>query len=167
MHVCIHHASFLERLDARERACNVVITGVPEENWMDTDDDAKKIRLIFDAIGCTSEKDYTWKRIGKPSNPNQPRSQPRPTLIGLESPEARNSVANKASKLNKAGEEFKGVRIKKDQHPAIRKEWWRLFKAEETEKAKPENRGHDVHLDREKRQLLRDGKVIDAFFPIF
>ena len=76
-------------------------------------------------------------------------------------------MANKASKLNKAGEEFKGVRIKKDQHPAIRKEWWRLFKAEETEKAKPENRGHDVHLDREKRQLLRDGKVIEAFFPIF
>ena len=36
------HQRFLERLDARERACNVVITGVPEENWMDTDDDAKK-----------------------------------------------------------------------------------------------------------------------------
>ena len=76
------HHRFLERLDARERACNVVITGVPEKNWMDTDDDAKKIRLIFDAIGCTSEKDYTWKRIGKPSNPNQPRSQPRSELCG-------------------------------------------------------------------------------------
>ena len=157
---------FLERLDTQERKSNVVITGVPEKRWRNSDDDASKIGSVFDAIGCSTVTDYTSKRIGKPGTADEPRSHPRPLLVALKAPEERKVVMNNARKLSTAGDHLKDIRIKKDQHPAIRKEWRRLFQAEEAEKTKPENAGHDIHLGRAKRQVIRDGQVIDGFFPI-
>ena len=57
--------------------------------------------------------------------------------------------------------------MKKDQHPAIRKEAARLRAREKEEKEKPENVGADIVYDWKNRVLVRNGNVIDKFSPNF
>ena len=57
------------------------------------------------------------------------------------------------------------IYIKKDVHPAVRKEWARLREAERLEKEKPENNGATIRLDTRERKLYRDDTVIDSWTP--
>ena len=53
--------------------------------------------------------------------------------------------------------------LKKDQHPSIRNEWGRLHAVVREEKAKAENAGCTISLDPKKREVLKDGTVIDQW----
>ena len=55
--------------------------------------------------------------------------------------------------------------IKKDVHPAFRKEMWRLYEAEKRERDRPENQGKTVIFDKEERVLTVDDVIIDRYNP--
>ena len=85
------------------------------------------------------------KRIG------DQRKTGRPLLIVLDT-EKRKQILDNASKVVQI-EGLENTRIKKDKHPAIRREWGRLWKMEEEEKQKPENIGYEIKFDVKKRKL--------------
>ena len=79
----------------------------------------------------------------------------------------RNDILRKAKNLKSLDEPLSSVYIKKDVHPAVRKENMRLRTREREEKEKPENAEVDISYDWRRRVLLRDGVVIDKFSPYF
>jgi hypothetical protein len=82
----------------------------------------------------------------------------------LETSDVRKNVIESAKKLSKSNDELmKTVFIKKDTHPAIRKEYARLHKVEKEEKDKPENQGRAVYFEKETRSIKVDDVVIDKF----
>lgn len=151
---------FLEHADFKERAKNLIIINVPEVDDLDgkvTDED--KVDYLFDLSkikGRTGQ--YTVRRLGQPRTDGSSR----PILVTLEHESTRKTVLQNAQNL-KSSDSTKNIKMKRDQHPGFRKEWGRLFKAETTEKAKPENAGCDIEVDRKRRVLLRDGVVIDRW----
>ena len=147
---------FLEKIDYNERIRNLV-TGVPEPT--DAADDVGSVKKIFETLGF-GDKNFDVKRIGKTG------SRPRPLLVGVDSGNIRNNIAEKASDLNKKAD-FKDIRLKKDQHPAIKREWKRLCDVEAAEKAKSENAGHVIKFDKTLRNITRDDVIIDYWKPHF
>ena len=85
----------------------------------------------------------------------------------LKCPLKRKSILNDAKKLKDAGDEFKKIFIKKDVHPCIRKELYRLREAERRESEKAENAGKEVKYDHANRTLSVNGTIIDRYMPIF
>ena len=82
----------------------------------------------------------------------------------------REQVLQKTANLKTYGPDnhpFRRVYVKKDVHPAVSKEWKRLHDLEKNEKEKPENQGVEIKFDKDTRQLLRDGVVIDRFAPAY
>ena len=157
---------FLEKLDNRERQRNIVITGLPEENDAIGNSDAEKVRKVMDAMGYQLTSDpETWeiRRLGKPDDNNKKR----PVLIVVDNGYQRNEILKKAKNLKSATGPFSTVYVRKDVHPAIRKETARLKTREREEKEKPENVGVEIRYDWKRRVLLRDGNVIDKFTPYF
>lgn len=150
---------FLEQIDRKERECNIVIQGVPEENvaldGATSDDD--KVKKIWDTATVTANVN-SIKRLGKPDTDRK-----RPILVVLDSKLDRDNILEKAKKLKEAGESFKNIFIKKDVHPSVRGEWKRLFDAEKTEKARPENQGSNISFNIRERKLYKDGTVIDQW----
>lgn len=96
-------------------------------------------------------------------NPNRTR----PILLVVESQERRNAILDKARNLKNEGPVFSRIYIKKDTHPAVRKELGRLRKREKEERDKPENQGVNIKYDNNERVLLRDGLIIDRYTPSF
>lgn len=156
---------FLESLDGKERRCNIVITGLLEaEDELGETDDAK-IHKVLEKAGCLETLDRSsWRvrRLGKPNERNK-----RPILIALKDQAQRDIILNSAKNLKNASTPFSTVYIKKDVHPAVRKETGRLRKREKEEKEKAENVGVNITYDWKNRVLLRDGVVIDRFTPRF
>ena len=99
------------------------------------------------------------KRLGKARDDGKPR----PVLVTMPDEESCTSALKQAPSLKNADNNFAGIRVKKDVHPAIRREWARMFRSEEIEREKPENQGCKIEFDRRKRQILKDGEVIDTF----
>ena len=170
------HQRFLESIDSEKRACNLIITGVPETPFTDPDSpadspvpvdtDSEKVDIILRKIGHKADvkvKDVV--RLGKPRNTSDAR--PRPLKIVTASPTQRKSALDDTKKLKDAGEIFKKIYVSKDIHPVVRKELNRIRKAEHEEKQKPENRGRVVKYDYATRCLSVDGTVIDKFKPAF
>ena len=156
---------FLESLDNKERRCNIVITGVleAEDELGETDDG--KIQKVLEKAGCPETLDQSsWRvrRLGKPNERNK-----RPILISLKDQAQRDIILDSAKNLKNASAPFSTVYIKKDVHPAVRKETGRLRKREKEEKEKAENVGVNITYDWKNRVLLRDGVVIDRFMPRF
>lgn len=149
---------YLERLDGKERIQNIIIIGVPES---DEQGDKVKMKEIRDAICPGSSFTPHHKRLGQAR-----QSGSRPILWILPNDVKRKDVLDKAALLGNSAP-LDGMKLKKDQHPALRKEWRRLFVSEETEKKKPENVGATIALDRVNRTLTRDGVVIDRFCANF
>ena len=150
-----------ERMDNKERACNAIITGLMEENPLDgASTDEEKCDKIFEKIDLNIDG-YQIKRLGKKGQ------YPRPVLVLLKTPEQRKLLLGKAKKLKDADDTYKKIYIKKDTHPAIRKEWRRLKAAEKEEKEKPENVGCLIKIDYRRRVLLKDEMVIDKWNPWF
>ena len=55
-------------------------------------------------------------------------------------------MTNNSSKLQNLSN-MANVRIKKDRHTAVRREWGRLLKAERDEKVEAQNAGHTIRFD--------------------
>lgn len=145
---------YLEKLDYKDRIRNVIITGVPESD--DIEQERAKVKDILAALGFP-EITFEAKRIGKIM-----ADRVRPLIIRVESGDVRNEIVKNGPKLADI-EEFKMIRVKKDQDPAIRREWKRLFDSERDEKAKPENAGLPVVFDKKNRTITRNGMVIDSW----
>lgn len=155
---------YLERLDSRERAKNIVISGLVETvPFEGATTDKEKVNKVLTAMEVKSAVDsMTIKRIGK-AIPDKVR----PILVTVSSVDTRSEITSNSRKLKDAGENFRKIRVKKDVHPAIRREWKRLHEAEAAEKAKPENEGHTIHFDTKNRHLTRDGVIIDTWQPSY
>ena len=149
---------FIEKLDAKEREKNIVITGINEfADFEGKQTDDEKCKLIFDTIDVQPGR-FTTKRLGK-----QNQDRIRPILVTLENTDVKDKILSEAKKLKSAGQLYKKIYIKRDVPPAVRREWKRLYDSLEVEKNKPENVGHSVTIDKRKRQIIRDGQVIDKW----
>ena len=156
--VITHQERFLERLDARDREKNFVITGLPEETeFGGASTDLGKCKKVCEIIGANVEMDVV--RIGKAVP-----GRHRPILGRVKNRETRDAVLTNTKVLKEAGPLYKNIYVKKDVYPAVRREWKRLNDAEITEKNKPANQGCNVYLDFKKRVLLRDDVIIDRVY---
>lgn len=156
---------FLEILDKKDRKQNIVITGVPEDPDELGNTDNEKIEKVLQAAGCTEvsrRQEWDVKRLGKPNETIR-----RPLLIVVTDQKERDSILEKAKNLKNAGNQMSRIYIRKDVHPAVRRENARLRKRERDEKEKPENIGVNIKYDWKERVLLRDGEIIDRFSPQF
>ena len=122
------------------------------------DTDSGKIDSVFHKLRPNDAYNYTHRRLGNARSDGSCR----PLLVIMESDAKRKELLDATGSVS-----VNPVKIKKDQHPALRKEWRRLFLAEADEKKRPENAGCTIHLDRKQRVLLKDGIIIDRFQPNF
>ena len=156
---------FLESLDNRERRCNLVITGLPETADGIGRDDPEKLKTVFNKAKCPSDIDpsgFSLRRLGQPNEQNK-----RPLHVICNSQQQRDKIIATAKELKSAGDRFKSVYIKKDIHPAVRKELGRLRKRAYDEKDKPDNVGANIVYDHKNRVVTRNDVVIDRFYPKF
>ena len=151
---------YLEYVDSRDRECNVIITGVPEDTTLDgatTDED--KVGKVLAVIEADSVP-VTVSRLGVRNS-----GRCRPILVKTPSKEGRSIVLANTKKLKEADQCYRRVYVKEDIHPSIRKEWKRLRDAEEAERRKPANQGCTINLDTQRRVLTRNGIIIDRWQP--
>lgn len=154
---------FLEKLDARDRIQNLIISGVSEERQIEgSSTDDQKIALIFEKLECDDIQDYTSERLGSSTE-----GRTRPIKIQVQSQAVRDQIVSRSKRLKEAGEPFNRIYIKKDTHPMVRKEWKRLFQAKDAESDKPENVGKEVRIDMKTRTLRIDDVVVDRWKPTF
>lgn len=162
----IHHQQlFLEHLDGKERRNNIIITGVNEENDDMGSNDGEKINMVLQAARYSEPfevSEWSVRRLGQ-HNPDRNR----PILITVSNPQQRDNILKAAKNLKQAGGRMAKVYVKKDTHPAIRKEYARIKKREKEEREKPSNAGTNVEYDWRNRVLMRDGLIIDRFMPRF
>lgn len=161
--------SFLERLANKERECNVVITGLAEKkDELGTSDEAKTER-IFTSIGFTSKVEVLEsRRLGTDDGRANPR---RPLLLTFSTKGTKNNVLERAKQLKSYtgpnNEQLKKVYIRRDTHPAWRKEHRRLHQLVEEETNKPCNAGCNIVYNFKDKVVTRDGLVIDRFSAQF
>lgn len=149
---------YLELVERKERECNLVLLGVPDER--ESLDGATTDEAKIEKVWTTIESSITVtssKRLGREGG------RRRPILITVTYRSDRDAVLEGAKRLKEAGEMYKKIFIKKDTHPAVREEWKRLKEVEKREKERPENVGCNIYLNYKERQLYRDGQVIDKF----
>ena len=147
-------------MDRKERECNLVILGVPEEtealDGATTDDD--KLSKVWDAAGITCSIKSS-RRIGKVEDGKQ-----RPILAEVTSKTDRDTALDKAKGLKEhSNERYKKIYVKKDQHPSVRQEWKRLHTVYETEKRRPCNSACTIEFNYRERKVYKDGVVIDQW----
>ena len=74
------------------------------------------------------------------------------------------AICTNSSKL-KNSEDYKKVYVKRDTHPAYRKEHDRLYKLVGQERKHPANQGINIIYDLKAVVVTKDGNVIDRFSP--
>ena len=150
---------YLEQLDRRERECNLVLLGVPEDSealeGATNDDD--KVQKVWEAAGISCNINST-RRIGNTSG-----SRRRPILVVVESRAARDAALETAKNLKNSTETFKKIYVKKDVHPSVRAEWRRLHEVVQREKSIPGNSEFNIYLDFKQRKVYKDTVVIDQW----
>ena len=153
---------YLEQLDSRERACNLIVLGITEDGTPDQE----KVGDLFDELECSQEAgSFTVQRLKKKNAPAG--NTPPPLLVKLKSSQARKTILNNREKIDDQGN-YSGVKMKRDQHPAIRREWGRLHDVFRAEQSKPENTGRDIIFDRQNRKIVdKNGEIIDMWQPNF
>lgn len=130
---------FLESLHNKERRKNLVITGLSEEIDEVGNSDVRKVQKVIEATGFQGTSDpATWeiKRLGQ-----QDDRRKHPILVIVEDGHQRNEILKKAKNLKSVEGPLSSVYVKKDVHPAVRKEMARLRQREKEERGKPENIG--------------------------
>ena len=80
--------------------------------------------------------------------------------------DSRPVVAN-AKKLKGMPAPYDKIYIKKDMHPAVRREFTRLREAEKKLREDPDTQGRDIEYDRDSRTLKVDGVIVDRFRSSF
>ena len=154
-----------QSLDKKERRNNLIITGVSEEVDAIGNTDVEKVQNVIKATGYQLTSDpASWeiKRLGRENERKK-----RPLLVVVGDGYQRNEILRKAKNLKSIEGLMSSVYVKKDVHPAVRKEMARLRQREKDEKEKPENVGVTIVFDWKKRVLLREGSIIDKFSPHF
>lgn len=154
---------YLESLDRKERECNLVVLGVPEDREAldGATTDREKVAKVWEAARATCRV-TSVRRLGRAVAADQ-GSRRRPLMVSVESREDRDATLSVAKNLKSAGERYKKVYIKKDVHPSVRDEWKRLREVEKNEKERPENVGCNIYLNVRERQVYKDGVVIDKW----
>lgn len=162
--------SFIEYLEGKERLKNMIITGVEETPNSLGENDNMKVMSIINATGYGNGDDkleipikndeIEIKRLGE-----QKVGKIRPIWIQVTNNKVRNKIIEKAKNLKSKGTIYQKIYIKKDTHPAVRKENGRLRQREKDERELPENQGVEILYDFKKRVLLRNGLVIDRYSP--
>ena len=154
---------FLESLDRKERECNLILLGVPEEHESldGATTDRAKVDKVWEAARATCRV-TSVRRLGKPRDAGQGQRK-RPILVTVASREDRDATLDVAKHLKAAGGLYKNVYIKKDLHPSVREEWRRLREVKKAERDRPENVGCNIRLNVRERQLYKDGVVIDRW----
>ena len=130
----LQHQRFLEAIDGQKRAENLIITGVPEESVLKAsgaeaaeiaETDSEKVSLVLKQIGHKDDTNVlNVVRLGKKYT--GPNARPRPLKVITGNPQERKRVIDDAKKLKNVDERFKKIFIKKDIHPAVRKEQNRI-----------------------------------------
>lgn len=153
--------TLLEQLDTHQRAGNLIVIGLKEEeityDLTTAVTDRQKVDLLFQEINC----DVTVQSVTRLGE--RIENKPRPMKIALSDPTKTKSALECARKVRDLDFPLNSIRIKKDSHPAIRKEWGRLHEALKNEREKEENAGCYFFIDYKNRELRRDGEVIDRF----
>ena len=150
------HQEFMERIDAKERGCNLIVVGMEETPDQTEEEDEGKIQSIFNSLDTDANNIKRIKRLGiKDANKN------RPILVVVDSSEERNKIVESARQSSSGT--LRNIRVKKDAHPAVRAEWRRLFEVKEREEKKAENAGCHISIDMKKRKVMRDGQCIDSW----
>ncbi|ELT96163.1 hypothetical protein CAPTEDRAFT_206211 [Capitella teleta] len=145
--------SFLEDIDFQQRGCNLIVTGLNENepctiNGETAENDADKINLILHIIEMRDVKPVSITRLGKPVE-----SRARPIKVVLDSRETRSNILGKTLTLKNTPALSK-VFMKADTHPTYREEWRRLSQVFWTEKNLAENQGHNIVFDKKNRIIL-------------
>ena len=150
---------YLEQLDRKERECNLVVLGVPEdtEALEGATTDVDKLKKVWETAGITCSIKST-RRLGKAGGPRR-----RPVLAVVESRADRDTTLEKAKNLKSSTETYKRIYIKKDVHPSVRAEWKRLHKVVQKEKDRPENVGRHINFDIRERKVYKDAVLIDQW----
>lgn len=165
---------YLEHLENSKRAKNLIIFGLPEKN-MDVElplngevityhDDASKINSVLRSLGKPSAEIESIQRLGTIPNEDS-NERNRPVLISLKTTSERNDILKVAKDLKTGPKEFRKIYLKKDVHPAVRREYNRLRQVEKEERGKPENEGKTVEYIKETREIKVDGIAVDSFQP--
>ena len=154
-----NHQRYLDQDDAKKREMNLIITGVKDDG---DNSDIGKVKEIFEATGCGDIVPLKVKRLGMIDEKENTRI--RPLLVVTDSAESRKKILRGKAKLKAhSGEHFKTIYVKADEPIAVRKEWKRLRDVMRKEKNAPINQGTTIKIDYKKRELLRNGLVIDKF----
>ena len=151
---------FLERQDQKERECNLVILGVPEEHETleGATTDTEKLSKVWEAAGISCHV-KSARRIGTLDN-----SKRRPILAEVNSKTDRDSALSKGKDLKTHSSEiYHKIYVKKDQHPSVRNEWKRLHTVFKTEKERPCNQGSSILFNFRERKVYKDGIIIDQW----
>ena len=131
---------------------------------MSAQSDEGKVALILKEIGHENIALTSIQRLGVRQ---EGQTYGRPIKITVPSPQVRRTILQNSKNLKQAGHVFKKIYVKRDMHPAFRKEMGRLRESEKREREKPENQGRDVRYDRTTRVLTVDGAIVDRFNPTF
>ena len=116
---------------------------------------------IFSTIGVADVEILSSKRLGR----EPVRDRKRPILLTVKQRSDRDNVLQKAKILKEKNQVYRTIYVKKDIHPAVRKEGKRLYDAERTEKERPDNQGAVIRFDTKERKLYRNDIVIDSWKP--
>ena len=172
---------YMEIIDSKERGTNLIITGVPEDNNTSLE---MQVKEVITATGYNKNElklnngdddavlglfigneELSIKRLGQ-IRPEQGNTRSRAILVKLPSKSTRDDIAACGKGL-KEHERYKRVFVKKDTHPAFRKEHGRIRKRIYDEKNNPVNVGKVIAYDKTQRVVLCDNIIIDRFRPIF
>lgn len=159
---------FLERLANQDRRNNLIITGLKESQ--DGVEDHDYINGIFRHLFPTDENEqpinleFDVHRLGKVESARLPR----PIKVELKGNSVK--MCHKIcmnSKNLKDNEHYGMIYIKRDEHPAFRKEHARLYKVVSDERKRPENIGTNIIYNRKDGIVIKENMVIDRFSPNF
>ena len=160
-----HHQKYLESIANKDRGKNLIITGVAELESEDI------ITIVNNVITHITPKcgnvavdavEIEAVRLGNPETSRKPR----PILVKLTNKVLRNEICKHSKTLiNING--FEKIYVKRDTHPALRKEHSRLHKLVKDERKKPENQGTNIVYDMKNGVVKRDDLVIDTYRPHF
>ena len=164
------HQRMLEGLEAERRASNVIMTGVPEEQFGNAATDVDKVRLVFSAIGQENVQVKSVVRLGTARqdrrSPTDSRPYRRPLKVVLTNADDRKDVLENTHRLKTSDAMFRSIYVKKDVHPLVRKELDRLRDVTKRERERPENQGKNVRYDFRERKVYVNDVVVDCFQSI-
>ena len=124
------------------------------------------VTALLSTVHSLWPSEIWWHRFGSTHVQVPGNGRNRPILAKAPSKEQRDKILENTKALREASPSYRRIYVKKDVHPAIRKEWKRLRDVEAAEKAKPVNQGWTIQLDYKRREVTRDGVVIDKWSPV-